>query len=122
MGVDFQGHEEEALELLLQVDSSRHTRRMEVEGVQENKIQRFPRVEKSSILFIIMFSFALFSFDCLHYMLLNIFFLALIKIYIAEWFCFLTMIMMLLNFFLMVYNVYYYFFKSYPRLKMADMA
>ena len=33
LGVDFQGHEEEALELLLQVDSSRQARRMEVEAV-----------------------------------------------------------------------------------------
>ncbi|WMV40904.1 hypothetical protein MTR67_034289 [Solanum verrucosum] len=48
LGVDFQGHGEEALELLLQVDNSRHARRMEVEGVQENKIQRFPRFKKSS--------------------------------------------------------------------------
>ena len=33
LGVDFQGHEEEALELLLQVDSSRQARRVKVEDV-----------------------------------------------------------------------------------------
>uniref|UniRef100_A0A0V0GXR1 Putative ovule protein n=1 Tax=Solanum chacoense TaxID=4108 RepID=A0A0V0GXR1_SOLCH len=33
LGVDFQGHEEEALELLLRTDSSRHARKMEIDSV-----------------------------------------------------------------------------------------
>lgn len=37
LGVDFQGHEEEVLELLLQVDISRQARRMEVEVVCKKK-------------------------------------------------------------------------------------
>lgn len=40
-GVDFHGHEEEALEFLMQIDGCRQVRRMESQGEHELKLRNF---------------------------------------------------------------------------------
>lgn len=55
LGVDFQGHEEEALELLLQVDSSRQARKMEVEVVGKKTRFRGSQELKSLVSFDVKF-------------------------------------------------------------------
>lgn len=40
-GVDFHGHEEEALELLMQIDGCRQVRRMESQVEHELKLRNF---------------------------------------------------------------------------------
>lgn len=55
LGADFQGHEEKALELLLQVDSSRQARRMETEVVSKKTRLRGAQELKSLVSFDVKF-------------------------------------------------------------------
>lgn len=55
LGIDFQGHEEEALELLLQVDSCRQARRMESVGISKRSRCKGVQELKSLVTFDVKF-------------------------------------------------------------------
>ncbi|KAG5605853.1 hypothetical protein H5410_027345 [Solanum commersonii] len=55
LGIDFQGHEEEALELLLQVDSCRQARRMESVGISKRSRCKGAQELKSLVTFDVKF-------------------------------------------------------------------